>query len=150
MNPQLKSASATPLTSTIFLGLKATSSPQPRILYVEDDADSGEMLCALFKFSRIEVTTAATADQAFRLMGEQRFDLYLLDTSLPGLDGFELCRQMRASDSSTPILFYSGAGYEADKEKGIDAGANDYLVKPDVEGLLGSVTRFVFPGSAAA
>ena len=123
--------------------------PRPRVLYIEDDADSGEMLCTLLKFLQIEAKTVATAEQAFRLMAEEQFDLFLLDTWLPDLDGFELCRQMRASDAGTPILFYSGAGYETDKQRGIEAGANDYVVKPDVEGLLGSVARFVFPLSVA-
>jgi DNA-binding response OmpR family regulator len=118
---------------------------RPRILYVEDDEDSREMLSALLKFSHIEATTVATAAQAYGLIKTGCFDLYLLDTSLPDVDGFELCRVIRGSEPDTPILFFSGAAYEVDKRKGMEAGANAYLVKPDIEGLVGSIKAFVFP-----
>ena len=123
------------------------SNPRPRVLYVEDDADSREMIGALLKFSRIEAKAVATAAEAFQLMAGERFDLYLLGTSLPDLSGFELCRQMRASSPQTPILFYSGAAYESDKQRGIEAGANCYVAKPDVDGLVGSIASLVFPGN---
>jgi DNA-binding response OmpR family regulator len=54
-----------------------------------------------------------------------------------------LCRRMRAFDSHTPILFFSGAAYEADKKRGIEAGADAYVIKPDVDGLVGSIMQFV-------
>jgi DNA-binding response OmpR family regulator len=69
--------------------------------------------------------------------------LYLLDAWLPDLDGFELCRQMRGYDSHTPILFFSGAGCEADKKMGHQAGANAYVIKPDISLLLGSIAEFI-------
>src|SRR6266487_1233028 len=118
--------------------------PLPRVLCVDDDEDSREMLTALLRFSRIEAKAAATAAQALALIQAERFDLYLLDAWLPDLDGFELCRRMRVFDAHTPILFYSGAAYEDDKKRGIEAGANAYVIKPDVDGLLGSITQFVF------
>ena len=67
----------------------------------------------------------------------------------PCLDGFELCRQMRSYDSHTPILFFSGAGREADKKMGHQAGANAYVIKPDVSHLLGSIEQFI-PGAKSA
>jgi DNA-binding response OmpR family regulator len=76
-------------------------------------------------------------------MSVQRFDLYVLDAWLPGLDGFEFCREIRRVDSITPILFYSGAGYETDKQEGIAAGANAYLVKPDVESLVETMSSLI-------
>jgi DNA-binding response OmpR family regulator len=78
------------------------------------------------------------------------FDLYLLDSRLPDLDGFDLCRQMRAFDPNTPILFFSGAAYEADKKRGIEAGANAYVIKPDLDCLLGSIKQFVPRAKGAA
>jgi len=116
---------------------------RPRVLYVDDDEDSREMLTAILKFSRIEARTAATAAQALQFIQTERFDLYLLDVWLPDLDGFELCRQMRCLDPDTPILFFSGAAYGADKKRGIEAGANAYVIKPDVDGLVGNITRLV-------
>jgi two-component system response regulator TrcR len=67
----------------------------------------------------------------------------LLDVWLPDLDGFELCRRMRDYDSHTPILFFSGAAHEADKKRGIKAGADDYVIKPDLAGLVGTIRQFV-------
>jgi DNA-binding response OmpR family regulator len=101
------------------------------------------MLSLLLKFWRIETRTVGTAAQALSLSQTERFDLYLLDSRLPDLDGFELCRRMRDFDPDTPILFFSGAAYEADKKRGIEAGANAYVAKPDVDGVLESIKHFV-------
>ena len=119
------------------------SNPRPRVLCVDDDEDSRMMLITLLRQALIEAKAVGTATQALSLMQTERFDLYLLDGWLPDLDGFELCRRMRAFDPHTPILFFSGAAYEADKERGIEAGANAYVVKPDVDGLVGSITQLV-------
>jgi DNA-binding response OmpR family regulator len=67
----------------------------------------------------------------------------LLDSRLPDLDGFALCRRIRDFDPETPILFFSGAAYEADKKRAIEAGANAYVIKPDLDGLLESIKQFV-------
>jgi DNA-binding response OmpR family regulator len=119
------------------------SSVKPRVLCVEDDEDSREMLSMVLKVRQIDTEAVGTAAQALSLIQTERFDLYLLDTWLPDLDGFELCRRMREADPHTPILFFSGAGYDDDKKRGIEAGANAYVIKPDIEGLVGSVAQFV-------
>jgi DNA-binding response OmpR family regulator len=119
--------------------------PQPRVLHVDDDEDTRDMLSTLLRFWRIEAKAVATAAQALSLIQAERFDLYLLDSRLPDLDGFELCRRMRDFDPDTPILFFSGAAYETDKKKGIEAGANAYVIKPDLDGLVSSIKRFVVP-----
>jgi len=120
-----------------------SSKPRPRVLCVDDDEDSRVMLSTLLRFALVEAKTVGTAAQALSLIQAERFDLYLMDTSLPDLDGFELCRRIRDFDPNTPILFFSGAAYEADKKKGIEAGANAYVIKPDIDGLLGSIKQFV-------
>ncbi len=114
----------------------------PTVLCVDDDEDSREMLGLLLKHWRIETKTVGTATQALSLIQAERFDMYLLDTQLPDLDGFELCRRMRSLDPETPILFFSGAAYESDRQKGIEAGANAYVAKPDIEGVLGCIKQF--------
>ena len=119
------------------------SNPQPRVLCVDDDEEAREMLSALLKFSLIETRAVGTAAQALSLIQAEHFDLYLLDAWLPDLDGFELCRRVRVLDPQTPVLFYSGAAYDGDKKRGIEAGANAYVTKPDVDGLLGRVTELV-------
>ena len=114
-----------------------------RVLCVDDDLEACEMLSVLLKSHRIEVTCAQSAAEAWPLIRAESFDLYLLDAWLPNLDGFEFCRQIRALDSSTPILFYSGAAYDVDKLKGIAAGANAYVTKPDVEGLIETISNLI-------
>src|SRR5688572_4453298 len=114
-----------------------------RVLCVDNDQDSREMLSTLLKFYRLEAETVATAAQALSLIQADGFDLYLLEAWLPGLDGFELCRRIHDVDPHTPILFFSGAASEADKKRGIDAGATAYVSKPDVVGLLGRIRQLV-------
>jgi DNA-binding response OmpR family regulator len=115
---------------------------RPRVLCVDDDEDSRVMLTTLLRLALIEAKAVGTAAQALSSMQTERFDLYLLDATLPDLDGFELCRRMRALDPHTPILFFSGAAYADDKERGIEAGADAYVIKPDLDGLLGSIKQF--------
>ena len=122
------------------------SNPPPRVLCVDDNEDAREMVSELLKFSQIETRAVGTAAQALSLIRTERFDLYLLDAWLPDLDGVELCRLVRTVDAHTPVLFYSGAAYEDDKKRAIEAGANAYVTKPDIEGLIGSVTELVSLG----
>ncbi|HEY5885082.1 MAG TPA: response regulator [Pyrinomonadaceae bacterium] len=126
------------------------SDRSPTVLCVDDNEDSREMLGMLLKQWRIEAKTVGTATQALSLIQAEHFDLYLLDTELPDLDGFELCRRMRSVDPQTPILFFSGAAYESDIQKGIEAGASAYVAKPDIEGVLGFIKQFVFDSQTAA
>jgi DNA-binding response OmpR family regulator len=119
------------------------SNPRTRVLCVDDDEDSRVMLITLLRLALIEAKAVGSAAQALSLIQTERFDLYLLDAWLPEVDGFELCRRMRAYDPHTPILFFSGAAFEADRKRGIEAGADDYVIKPDVDGLVGSITQLV-------
>ncbi|MEK6282957.1 MAG: response regulator [Acidobacteriota bacterium] len=127
-----------------------SSTPRPRVLYVDDHEDSREMLSTLLRFALIEAKAVGTAAEALSSIQTEHFDLYLLDSQLPDLDGFELCRRMRDLDGHTPILFFSGAAFKTDKQRGIEAGANDYISKPDIESLIGSIRQFVFQAQSAA
>ena len=74
----------------------------------------------------------------------QRFDLYLVDNWMPGLSGTELTEKLRQFDLKTPVLFYSGAAYETDREAARVSGAQGYLVKPaDGDQLVAEVTRLI-------
>ena len=115
----------------------------PRVLCVDDDEDSRVMLITLLRHELIEAKAVGTAVQAMSSIQAEHFDLLLLDSRLPDLDGFDLCRRIRDFDPDTPILFFSGAACDADKERGIEAGANAYVIKPDLDGLLGSIKQFV-------
>jgi DNA-binding response OmpR family regulator len=114
---------------------------QLRVLCVDDDEDSRVMLTTLLKLVLIEAKAVGTGAQALSSIQAESFDLYMLDSRLPDVDGFELCRRLRAIDRSTPILFFSGAAFEADKKKGLEAGANAYVIKPDLDGLVSSIRQ---------
>ena len=125
-------------------------STRPCVLCVDNDEDSRVMLVTLLRHQLIEAKAVGTAAQAISSIQNERFDLYLLDSRLPDLDGFDLCRRIRDFDPDTPILFFWGAGYEADRKRGIKAGANAYVIKPDLDGLLGSIRQFVSRAESTA
>ena len=115
-----------------------------RILCVDDDEDTCKMLCGLLGLVGCHATTAGTAAEALELIARERFDLYLLDNWLPGRSGVELCREIRRSDASTPVVFYSGAALVSEREEALAAGAQAYLVKPgDVAALVETVRRLL-------
>jgi DNA-binding response OmpR family regulator len=116
--------------------------PHPRrVLCVDDDEDTCTMLCGLLGLIDCQATTAATAAQALELIAHSRFDLYLLDNWLPGGSGVELCRKIRRADAYTPIVFYSGAGLDSEREEALAAGAQVYLVKPGGAAALVETVR---------
>ena len=105
--------------------------PTPdRILYVEDNSDTRELVSMVLRQNDFEVVTVANPEEAIQLARTERFSLYILDNWMEGMSGIELCTCLRAFDSATPILFFSGAGFERDKQNAFDCGAQGYLVKP--------------------
>lgn len=112
-----------------------------RILYADDDADACYMVTTMLEFSDIKVTTTGTAAEAWQLAQIEHFDLYLLDSRFPDGCGLELCRRLRSFAPHTPILFYSGYAFETDKQKGLEAGAINYLTKPYLDDLAVTVQQ---------
>jgi CheY-like chemotaxis protein len=133
---------STGYSKSSFFGGVYMRSLSPNILYVDDNADSCEVISFLLNIAdnKYDVTTAESADKALNLIKVQNFDLYILDYRLPEIDGIELCRLIRKIDTVTPIIFYSGAAYKAERERAMAAGANAYLVKPnDLDNLTETV-----------
>jgi CheY-like chemotaxis protein len=116
---------------------------RPRVLYADDNEDSCLMLSTMLGFSNIETTSVNTIDEAFRLAQAEQFDLYLLDTRFPEGSGLDLCKQLRDSNPQTPIVFYSGDAGEPEKVKGLAAGADAYLVKPDSDTVAATIFRLL-------
>lgn len=102
----------------------------PRVLYIEDHEDTRELVTLVLEQKCYEVVTGSTIESGVALAGSQKFDLYMLDSWLPDGSGLELCRLIREFDQATPILFYSAAAYEIDREHALNSGAQAYLVKP--------------------
>jgi DNA-binding response OmpR family regulator len=101
-----------------------------RILYIEDHADTRELVTLLLAQKSYEVITGSTIASGVSLATAEQFDLYLLDSWLPDGSGLDLCQQIRQFDKTTPILFYSAAAYAADQDLALQSGAQAYLVKP--------------------
>jgi DNA-binding response OmpR family regulator len=119
-----------------------------RVLCIEDDEDSSLMMKILLKMWNYEVVLAPTAADGFHLAQSERFDLCLLDTSLPDESGVELCKRICKLDGHAPIVFISGHAYEADKLRGLQAGAHAYLVKPvDFDLLEETMARLIAEAS---
>ncbi len=100
-----------------------------RILVVDDDVQIRRVLRATLTAARYQTDTAASAEEALEMMKDRKYHLVLLDLRMPGVDGLELCRLLRAN-SDSEIIILSVRSIEADVIAGLDAGADDYVVKP--------------------
>ena len=100
------------------------------ILYIEDHEDTRELVTLVLRQLDVDVVTCSTIESGIELAQTRTFDLYLLDSWLPDGSGLDLCRRIREFDKGTPILFYSAAAYDADREGALQSGAQAYLVKP--------------------
>ena len=102
-----------------------------KILVVEDDLALRETLKSFLETEGFEVITADDGEKGYQLAVKEKMDLVVLDVSLPVLDGFEVCRKIRAKGLMTPVFMLSGEKKEElDKALGLDIGADDYLLKP--------------------
>ncbi len=102
----------------------------PSVLVVEDDQDLAEMLGIVLNGAGIEVDLVSRGDEVLDVFKTNQPDVVLLDVMLPGLDGLEICKAIREESPRVPIIFLSARGDTSDKIKGLEAGADDYLVKP--------------------
>jgi DNA-binding response OmpR family regulator len=103
-----------------------------RVLIVEDDPSTRDTLARGLEEELFHVETAGTGATAQDLAEHGRFDVIMLDVVLPDVDGVTLCRRLRVRGIDSPILLLTGRGAVADRVRGLDAGADDYLVKPFV------------------
>jgi DNA-binding response OmpR family regulator len=108
----------------------ATTRPDMKLLVVEDDAALVAALTRGLRGAGFGVDAAIDAEQARELMSVGEYDLVLLDLGLPGIDGLALLRSIRDRALSIPVLVLTARGEVADRVAGLDAGADDYLLKP--------------------
>ncbi len=101
-----------------------------KILVVEDDPHILLGLEEVLKSDGFEVATCNRGDQALVAFSQHQPALILLDVMLPGLSGYDICKQLRAKKVATPILMLTAKGQEIDKVVGLDLGADDYVTKP--------------------
>lgn len=101
-----------------------------KILIVEDEPKTGEYLRQGLKEASFVVDLAANGPDGLHAALQGRYDLIILDVMLPGLDGWELMRQLRRQGEAAPVLFLTARDQVEDRIKGLELGADDYLVKP--------------------
>src|SRR5512140_2459033 len=101
-----------------------------RVLVVDDDPRILSMMRRGLSIAGYSVDLAADGDEALATARESPPDIVVLDVMLPEIDGLEVCRRLRAGNKSLPILMLTARGRVPDRVAGLDAGADDYLVKP--------------------
>jgi two-component system, OmpR family, response regulator MprA len=101
-----------------------------RLLVVDDDPSVREALALVLEMGGFEVTTAVDGREAIRTLAVASPDAVVLDVLMPGLDGLEVCRRMRATGDRTPVLMLTARAGVRERVAGLEAGADDYLAKP--------------------
>lgn len=120
------------------------ATPRPEdakhVLVIEDEPQMRSMLSDNLEFEGYRVTAVASGEEALREVASRQYALLLLDVMLPGVSGFEVCRQLRACGKHVPIVVLTARSEERDRIHGLDLGADDYVSKPfSVKELLARV-----------
>ena len=103
---------------------------EPKILFVDDDRDLLEMLCSIFRRAGYtDLVSASSGPEALQVWREQQPALIVLDVMMPGMDGFEVLREIRRT-SRIPVLMLTARGEAEDRIEGLETGVDDYLPKP--------------------
>jgi DNA-binding response OmpR family regulator len=122
-----------------------------RLLLVEDDTMIGETVRELLRAETFAVDWVRDGEAADTVLQTEQFDLVLLDLGLPRLDGVEVMRRMRARKDATPVLIVTARDAVQDRVAGLDAGADDYVLKPyDLDELLARIRALIRRSSGQA
>jgi len=123
----------------------------PQVLVVDDEPNIRELVQVALKFHGCSVTTAATGKEALRQADAAQPDLIVLDVMLPDLDGFEVCRRLRAAGNEVPVIFLTARDTSSDTVTGLALGGDDYVTKPfSVEALVARVRAVLRRASRSA
>jgi two-component system response regulator MprA len=101
-----------------------------KVLIVDDEPAVRAALDRALRLDRYEVELAADGREALDRLAETRLDAIVLDVAMPGIDGLEVCKRLREAGDRTPVLMLTARDAVDDRVAGLDAGADDYLVKP--------------------
>jgi DNA-binding response OmpR family regulator len=126
------------------------NSPGRTILLVEDDPALALGLRDTLEFEGFSVVHAERGGEGLSLALETKPDCVILDLMLPDMNGYQICEQLRSHDAIMPIIMLTARGQEADKIRGLDAGADDYVTKPFSVGELVARIRAMFRRGARA
>jgi two-component system cell cycle response regulator CtrA len=117
-----------PVQGAATLGV--TEGASMRVLLIEDDSATAQSIELMLKFESLNVATTDLGEEGVDLSKLYDYDIILLDLNLPDMSGFEVLRSLRLSKVKTPILILTGLAGIADKVRGLDFGADDYMTKP--------------------
>ena len=126
------------------------SQPKCRVLCIDDHEDTSEMMQLILSQEDYEVVTAVSVQEAMQLATSSEFDLYVLDRHLPDGSGLELCQKLTELTPGVPCIFYSGDAYDIHRSEALAAGAEAYVAKPDIDGLIESVRQLLATKECAA
>ncbi len=115
---------------TARMSIDGTTASPSRILVVEDEQSIRDVVATALRYSGHAITEATNGTNGLELALEDDFDLIVLDVMLPGLDGFEVCRQLRERGRFSPVLFLTARAKAEDRIRGFITGGDDYLAKP--------------------
>ncbi len=123
----------------------------PQVLVVDDEPNIRELVQVALKFHGCAVSTAASGADALRQAESARPDLIVLDVVLPDIDGFEVCRRLRAGGNEVPVIFLTARDTSSDTVTGLALGGDDYVTKPfSVEALVARVRAVLRRASRSA
>jgi two-component system OmpR family response regulator len=112
----------------------------PQVLVVDDEPNIRDLVQVALKFHGCSVTTAGSGKDALRQAESTRPDLIVLDVMMPDMDGFEVCRRLRAAGNEVPVIFLTARDTSSDTVTGLAIGGDDYVTKPfSVEALVARV-----------
>ena len=121
-----------------------------RVLVVDDEPNIRDLVAVALRFHGFAPVTAATGEEAMRDVRTERPDLIVLDVMLPDVDGFEVCRRLRADGHDVPVIFLTARDTPSDTVTGLTLGGDDYVTKPfSIDALVARV-RAVLRRTAAA
>ncbi|MBX3229589.1 MAG: response regulator transcription factor [Labilithrix sp.] len=124
-----------------------------KALLVDDDRDLARLLDEYLGTHDVKLTHVEDGAAGLARLGSEAFDVVLLDVMLPGQDGFEICKQIRASGSEVPVVMLTARGDDADRIVGLELGADDYVPKPfnprELLARMRAVLRRAKPASVA-
>ncbi len=114
------------------------------LLYVEDDQSLSFVTRDNLELQGYKITHCADGDEAMEIIKKEKYDLYILDIMLPGVDGFTIAEEIRKFDRDAPILFLTAKSMKEDKIYGLRLGADDYITKPfSIEELILKIEIFL-------
>lgn len=121
-----------------------------RILIAEDEPDIRELITLTLQFNGFDVTSARDGAEAVEIAQRGQFDLILMDVRMPRMTGYEACRKLRELDvtKDIPIIFLSAKGQEAEVQQGLQAGADQYILKPFAPDMLSRKIKEVLNNKA--